>query len=383
MLGRDLSPRKQNSVNLDYLPVEQKMIEPLTLTPQNPTLDPALLVVNPLPQTEPELALYSRRATEFAERITEIEQIQTLISRPDLDFPDPTATRAHLTKELRKLRSRLDTLQKQIDKEYYKVNPEAEKDSDKPVVESTTLWDFPTQSYGKTKKGDSGFQGVTPAFIIFNMLQRYTEPGDLVLDPMCGSGTTIDVCNEEEREVLGYDINPVRPDVIRNDARNMPLDDNSIDMVFIDSPYGDNVDYSDDAENIGKLSAEGDEFYEALTQVSAELYRVLKPGKVLGWLIGDQWVKRKFTPVGFNIYNMLTDGIGFEAVDLICVTRRNQSSNTGIWHYRAVKHNFYLRGFKNLIIVRKPEDDLDTSTAKNGHSPHKWQRYKPKLEAQH
>lgn len=358
------------------------MIEPLTLTPQKPTLDPALLVVHPLPEAEPEPTAYSRRATEFAKRITEIEQIQTLISSPDLDFPDPTATRAHLVKELRKLRSRLDTLQKQIDKEYYKVNPEAEKDTDKPVVESTTLWDFPTQNYGKTKKGDSGFQGVTPAFIIYNMLQRYTEPGDLVLDPMCGSGTTIDVCNEEEREVLGYDINPVRPDVIRNDARNMPLEDHSVDMVFIDSPYGDNVDYSDDPENIGKLSAESDEFYEALAEVSAELYRVLKPGKALGWLIGDQWVKRKFTPVGFNIYNMLTEGIGFEPVDLICVTRRNQSSNTGIWHYRAVKHNFYLRGFKNLIIVRKPEDETETSATRNGHSVHKWQRYKPKLEAQ-
>lgn len=103
---------------------------------------------------------------------------------------------------------------------------------------------------------------------------------------------------------------------------------------------------------------------------------------MLGWLIGDQWVKRKFTPVGFNIYNMLTDGIGFDPVDLICVTRRNQSSNTGIWHYRAVKHNFYLRGFKHLIIVRKPEYDTDTSAAKNGHAPHKWQRYKPKLEGQ-
>lgn len=357
------------------------MIEPVTLTPEKPRSEIPFVVVTAPQSAKPEAPHMTRRAVEFAKRITEIEDIQSRIGAPDLDFPHPESTRKHLTKEIKKLHSRLDTFQKQVDKAYFKVNPEAEKSTEKPVVESTTLWDFPTQSYGKTKKGDSGFQGVTPAFIVYNMLQRYTEPGDLVLDPMCGSGTTIDVCVEEGRHVIGYDINPVRSDVIRNDSRTLPLNDDSVDMVFIDSPYGDNVDYSDDPENIGKLSAEGDEFYESLGQVASELYRVLKPGKALGWLIGDQWVKRKFTPVGFNIYDMLTNGVGFEPVDLICVTRRNQSSNTGVWHYRAVKHNFYLRGFKNLIIVRKPES-VPSESSVNGDASHAWQRYKPKLPSQ-
>jgi DNA modification methylase len=37
---------------------------------------------------------------------------------------------------------------------------------------------------------------------------------DLVVDPMCGSGTTIDVCKEERRRAIGYDIHPTRPDII-------------------------------------------------------------------------------------------------------------------------------------------------------------------------
>ncbi|GAH40249.1 unnamed protein product, partial [marine sediment metagenome] len=44
----------------------------------------------------------------------------------------------------------------------------------------------------------------------------------------------------------------------------------------------------------------------------------------------------------------------FEAVDVICIARRGQSSHTGVWHYRAKKFNFYLRGFKYLFIMRKP-----------------------------
>ena len=52
---------------------------------------------------------------------------------------------------------------------------------EKPPFETTTLWDYPKQSYGRTPKGDNKFQGVTPAFLIWNLLQRYTQPGDLVV----------------------------------------------------------------------------------------------------------------------------------------------------------------------------------------------------------
>jgi len=220
-----------------------------------------------------------------------------------------------------------------------------------PLIESTTFWDFPKQSYGLTPKGDNKYPGVTPALIVYNLIWRYTQPGDLVVDPMCGSGTTIDVCKSEQRRVKGFDISPTRPDIIQNDARNIPLEDNSVDMIFIDSPYGDNVKYNTHPDNIGNISSESTEFYDELEKVMVECKRILRDGKVLGWLIGDQWVKKKFTPVGFKIYEELTRH--FEPVDIICVSRRGQSSNTGVWHNRARRFNFFLRGFKYLIIVKK------------------------------
>lgn len=227
---------------------------------------------------------------------------------------------------------------------------------EKPKLESTTLWDYPRQSYGKTPKGNNKYAGVTPAFIIYNLVKRYTEPNDLVVDPMAGSGTTVDVCREEGRRCIAYDIVPASPNVVSNDARKIPLDDKSVDLVFIDSPYGDNIAYNTHEKNIGRISAETDEFYQDLEKVMSECYRILKPGKVLGWLIGDQWVKKKFTPVGFNIYQGLCKN--FETLDIICVARRSQTSNTGIWYNRALRFNFYLRGFKYLFIMKKPEPKL-------------------------
>lgn len=229
-----------------------------------------------------------------------------------------------------------------------------EIETEKPPLEATTLWDYPRQSYGKKPKGNNKYPGVTPAFVIWNMIQRYTEPGDLVLDPMCGSGTTLDVCKEEGRKAICYDIAPPpeRPDIKQNDSRTIPLPNDYVDMIFIDSPYGDNIRYNDHPDCIGKISSETEAFYDELEKVMQECYRVLKPGKVIGWLIGDQWVKKKFTPVGFNIYQRLSKY--FETVDIICVARRGQASHTGIWYNRARRFNFFLRGFKYLFIMRKP-----------------------------
>ena len=39
---------------------------------------------------------------------------------------------------------------------------------------------------------------------------------------MCGSGTTIDVAKELNRKVIGYDLNVVRADIIKNDSRKIP-----------------------------------------------------------------------------------------------------------------------------------------------------------------
>lgn len=219
-------------------------------------------------------------------------------------------------------------------------------------IESTTLWDFPKQNYGDTPHGNNKYRGVTPAFVVWNLLQRYTDEGDLIVDPMCGSGTTIDVAQELNRKVIGYDLNIVRPDVIKNDSRKIPLKDDSVDFVFIDSPYSDNINYSNEPLCVGKISCEQKKFYDELEKTAKEIARILKPGKVMGWMIADQWIKRKFTPTGFLMWQRLEKY--FEPMDIVCLTRRNQTSNTAVWHSRARRFNFYLRGFKYLFIMRKP-----------------------------
>ena len=48
-------------------------------------------------------------------------------------------------------------------------------------VQTTTLWEYPSQHYGKGTQGDPGYVGATPSYVVWNLVQRYTRPGDLVV----------------------------------------------------------------------------------------------------------------------------------------------------------------------------------------------------------
>ena len=237
-------------------------------------------------------------------------------------------------------------------------------------VETTTLWEYPSQHYdakGSTEQGSKDFPGATPSWVIWQLLTRYTREGDTVLDPMCGSGTTLDVCADLGREGIGLDLNPQRDDIEHADARELPLEDERVDFVFIDPPYSTHIDYSDDERCIGKLDASappehegavmGHAYYEAMDRVIDEIVRVLRPGRYMGLYVSDSWVKRKgvkggvFMPIGFELFGILAHSL--RPVDIICVVRRNAKLQRGNWHKAAREQNFFLRGFNYLFIMKK------------------------------
>lgn len=220
-------------------------------------------------------------------------------------------------------------------------------------LQTTTLWDYPSQHYGNKPQGDSRYTGATPSYVVWNLLQRYTEPDALVVDPMCGSGTTIDVASDLKRRARGFDLAPYRPDIERADARKLPLPDALADLVFIDPPYGDHIEYSDDPACIGKLSPFNDKFYRELGRVFSEARRVLKPNGVIGIYVCDFFNKKEgFAPVGFALFDQLAQL--FEPIDTVAVVRHNRTLEQGNYHKAAEAENFFLRGFNYLFVLRKP-----------------------------
>lgn len=243
----------------------------------------------------------------------------------------------------------------------------------KPKLElqTTTLWEYPSQHYGPAMQGDQAYQGATPSYVIWNLLQRYTRPNDLVVDPMCGSGTTIDVAKDLGRRVQGFDLAPYRADIQQADARHIPLEDESVDFVFIDPPYSTHLEYSDDPRCIGKLSAHESGYYEAMDAVIREIHRIMKPRRYMALYVSDSFQKKKpFAPIGFRLFSILENY--FQPADIVAVTRHNRTLKRGNYHAAAIEGNFFLRGFNYLFIMKKPGGDpVPSAPSRQGSKPHK------------
>jgi len=161
-----------------------------------------------------------------------------------------------------------------------------------------TIWDF---QYRDDYAGDKDFHGNCSPQVVEQCIWRFTNERDLVLDPMAGSGTTMDVCKRYNRKCVGYDVKPPsnRTDIIRNDSRKIPLDNESIDMIFIHPPYWNLTYFTKAEEGLPDLSRAKtpEEFLHMLKQVFQECYRTLKRGKFMCVLLGDLIRDGRFIPL--------------------------------------------------------------------------------------
>lgn len=217
----------------------------------------------------------------------------------------------------------------------------------------TTLWDYPSQHYGDEEQGSRKYRGATPSHVIWNVIHRFTQRGEVVLDPFCGSGTTLDVCRDLDRKGIGFDVAPAREDVKNADARSLPLKNESVDLVFMDPPYADNLEYSDDPRCIGKLKANG-QYQRAMRMALRESIRILRKERVLAIYVCDIFKKGKaFYPLGFELFSIAREE-GLDPVDIVAVARHNKTLKMGNYRRAADEGGFFLRGFNYLLLFRKP-----------------------------
>ena len=186
----------------------------------------------------------------------------------------------------------------------------------------------------------------------------------MVVDPFCGSGTTLDVAASMGRRALGFDIAPAREDIERADARELPVGEEQADFVFMDPPYSTHIEYSEEPDCIGKLDAFGGEYFEAMELAFDEAERILKDHRYMAVYVGDTFKKKRgFVPIGAHFLVSLSRR--FIPIDHISIVRGNRKLETPRFHKAAAEGNFYLRGFNHLMIFKKQRED-SPSTPRTG-----------------
>ena len=233
-------------------------------------------------------------------------------------------------------------------------------------LEMNTVWSFPDR--GKWATHDAKYRGNWSPYIPRNLLLRYSNEGNLILDQFAGGGTTLVEAKLLNRNIIGVDINNNALERCKEkcnfeyensgkvyfheaDARNLNfIPDESIDFICTHPPYANIIKYSEDIENdLSHLKVK--DFLIEMEKVVSESYRVLKKDKFCAILMGDTRQKGHIIPMSFEVMKIF-EKVGFKTKEIIIKEQHNCKA-TGFWKTNSVKYNFLLIAHEYLFIFKK------------------------------
>ncbi len=196
---------------------------------------------------------------------------------------------------------------------------------------------------------------------IVRLIEFFTKPGQCVLDPFVGSGSTLVACAQSGRGGVGIELVehwadiarqragegglfPTDQQVIVGDARirMAEFDDDSFDFIVTSPPYwsillkdwdhkvkaerkskGLETRYSDEPDDLGNTESY-EEFLAELGKVFEQCGRVLKPKRYMCVVVSDFRHGSKFIPYHADISRVIESvGLSLEGVTILVQDSKN------------------------------------------------------------
>ncbi len=219
--------------------------------------------------------------------------------------------------------------------------------------------------------------------IPYQAMRRFTYPGEVVLDPFCGMGTTLIEARRLGRHAIGIELNPTIAERARIVVESEPnphqvrthllVGDSTspetahqvhqllqewgfahVHLLLLHPPYHDIIRFSDDPNDLSNAPSEA-EFYSRFNQVLQLFVPLLTEGRMLVLVIGDKYAKGEWIPLGFRtMEQVLQYGLRLKSV---CVKdiqeNRGKRGQQSLWRYRALQGGFYVFKHEYVIFFQK------------------------------
>lgn len=215
------------------------------------------------------------------------------------------------------------------------------------------VWNFATD-----QDTDTTYFGKMPEQIVENLLWLYTEPGQIVVDPFAGSGTTIEVAKSMGRRVWASDRisaekYPHLPIHTHDITQGWPDDaPTRASLAIVDPPYWKQAAgrYSDDPADLGNQGLE--QFYDSWKATMRTLYKradrlafIVSPAQDGDLASGD------VIDLAFDMMRVATAN-GWNIERRIIVTYSTQQA-TGQQVDAARKHKKLLKLYRDLVVMSR------------------------------
>jgi hypothetical protein len=196
-------------------------------------------------------------------------------------------------------------------------------------------------------------------------VKRFTKEGDLVIDNMAGSGTTVDVCNFLNRKCFAFDLYPQRDDVLP--IGEIQRLEEKAKLFVMHPPYADLAicygekpylleEESERKYTNGKgLSVPPDEFLKRFrVMIQEEVKPHLADNGYVCLIIGDGWSGKTIYPLMAETLKLFElEGFGIKHIITKYIGHWTQRCNRAIWEYRALKGDFGVLEHEYVIILQK------------------------------
>lgn len=215
-----------------------------------------------------------------------------------------------------------------------------------------------------------------------NLIRRYTEEGDIVLEPFMGSGTTLYECERLNRHYIGFDINEkiieyVKPrmtdcqnihySIINGDVTNTEFTDGTIpkclkhlnarcvDFVLSHPPYWDIIKFTDnpsDLSNCPDLKSFLDKFVLSMQNT----VKYLRAGKHFAFVAGDIYRNSEVVPLGFYMMQAIKSNIKCKLKGIVIKDMVGNKAKIGLealWRYRTLKSDTFLFKHEYIFVFKK------------------------------
>ncbi len=188
--------------------------------------------------------------------------------------------------------------------------------------------------------------GNLPAMIAQNLFALFTKPGDLILDPCCGGGMTLDVAADMvNRACVGYDLHPTRPDIRKHDISDAPPKlDRAPDFVFLDPPYGPQKqgEYSDNPKDLSNKDL------AAFCTQMGRIFGYWTHGRIAVCMSSFRH-KARFYDLPVIMADLMRTN-GWQLIEHIISVYNEPASETGFWIESARKNRWLMRKHLHILV---------------------------------
>lgn len=219
------------------------------------------------------------------------------------------------------------------------------------------------------------------------LMRRFTQKGDVVLDTFLGSGTTLIECKRLGRNGIGIELLPKVAEIakdrikqeslfdakqklflsilIANSAKEITrkkveeiLENNkkkNIQLIIMHPPYHDIIKFSDRPEDLSNAKSVKD-FLNLFGDVVSNFLDLLERKHYLAVVIGDKYTNSEWVPLGFMTMQEVLNRDGLILKSILVknmVNNRGKRNQEHLWRYRALVGGFYIFRHEYILLFQK------------------------------